>query len=89
MTPLFSDKDPARRLAMAPFLLGMGAVAFGVLMIFCPRQLIELLVRLLGVGVLVGGVGLMLFGLNLWRGLSDVKRHVRIEQWRFWKSQDK
>ena len=89
MTPLFPDKDPGRRLAMAPFLLGMAAVAFGVLMIFCPRQMIELLVRLLGVAVLLGGVSLMLFGLNLWRGLSDVRRHVRLEQWRFWQNQDK
>ena len=82
MSSQVPPEHPLRRLALVPFLFGLGLCALGLVMILRPLILIQVLVLLLGVPVLLFGVYLILFGLDLWRGLPELRRGVRIGKWR-------
>ena len=75
-----------RPFATGAFLLGLVITIIGVLMIVSPTIFIKVLIVLLGIPVFCSGIGLILFGLNIWRGWPDLQRRVRIDQWRVWRN---
>ncbi len=84
MGPQFPEHKSSHNLALIPLFLGLALVTLSFLMLARPLLFLQILVVLLGIPVLLGGVYLVLFGLDLWRNLPRFHRNIKIDQWRFW-----
>jgi uncharacterized membrane protein HdeD (DUF308 family) len=85
MAPQFPQRDPIRRFSLVPLLSGLALVVVGILMIFHPDVFIRVLLVLAGIPVLMAGIGLMLFGFDLWRKVPKWRGQDPAEYWRSWR----
>jgi len=80
MDPDFPLKGPARRWYLIPVLAGLALMAASVLIVAYPR----LLALLFAVPIFLAGLGILLFGLDLWHGIADWRRRMRELRQRCW-----
>jgi len=78
-TPIEMKQNP-RRWFLLPFLSGLALMLLSVLIYMYPKVFLLLFVV---IPLFAVGLGLALFGLDLWRGLPAVRERVQIIQARF------
>lgn len=77
-------KGRPRKWFLVPFLLGLALMAFGILCWVFPR----LLLFVVCAPMVMAGLGLALFGLDLWRGVPQWRRHVETIHLKVWNRRD-
>lgn len=81
-------KGPAGKLALFPLILGVIGMAFGILMMLYPAVMIQIFIKLLGFGMLMAGLAMALFGMNLWKSIPGGKTNIQIGKWHVWPGDD-
>ncbi|HUT25573.1 MAG TPA: hypothetical protein VM492_14615 [Sumerlaeia bacterium] len=84
MDPEFPLRGPARRWYLVPLVAGLALMVVSVLIVAYPR----LLAILFAVPMFLAGLGIFLFGLDLWHGIADWRRRMRELQRRCWPGEE-
>lgn len=86
MTPEHGTRGGGRQWYAAPLVLGIVLIIFGILIIRYPI-ILQLLVA---IPILMAGLGLALFGLDLWRAdrVGQWRTVVDVKKWPGWPRSD-
>jgi len=80
MDPQSRFRGAPRRWYVYPLTAGVLLIVLSVVIWYFPRVLLFLVV----LPIFLVGVGLLLFGLDLWRGMPDWRERVVQARYRYW-----